>query len=74
VDAGFPKRSCTTKDHDPEKWMPVFRKDHAPLKIMIRKKPAPDPIGDGCRFSEKIMRRSQYPFAHSREGGNPAFP
>jgi hypothetical protein len=20
-------------EHDPEKWMPVFRKDHAPLRI-----------------------------------------
>jgi hypothetical protein len=20
-------------EHDPEKWIPVFRKDHAPLKI-----------------------------------------
>jgi len=22
----------TTLEHDPEKWMPVFRKDHAPTK------------------------------------------
>jgi hypothetical protein len=30
----FRKRSCATKDkHDPEKWTPVFRKDHAPPKI-----------------------------------------
>jgi hypothetical protein len=34
-------------EHDPEKWMPVFRTDHAPAKSMIRK--------SGCRFSEKIM-------------------
>jgi hypothetical protein len=36
-------------EHDPEKWTPVFRKDHAPAKIygMIRK--------SGYRFSEKIM-------------------
>jgi hypothetical protein len=33
--------------HDPEKWKPVFRKDHAPLSSMIRK--------SGNRFSAKIM-------------------
>jgi hypothetical protein len=36
-------------EHDPEKWTPVFRKDHAPGKLsMIRK--------SGYRFSERIMR------------------
>jgi hypothetical protein len=34
-------------EHDPEKWEPVFRKDHAPAKSMILK--------SGNRFSEKIM-------------------
>jgi hypothetical protein len=34
--------------HDPEKWKPVFRQDHAPPKCMIRK--------SGNRFSDKIMR------------------
>jgi hypothetical protein len=31
VEAGFPIRSCSTKEHDPEKGKPVFRQDHAPL-------------------------------------------
>jgi hypothetical protein len=50
VDAGFPTRSCTAKNaYDPEKWTPVFRQDHAPLKmLMIRK--------SGGRFSDKIMQ------------------
>jgi hypothetical protein len=43
--------------HDPEKWEPVFGKDHAREKAMIPKKPAPDLIGGGNRFSEKIMRK-----------------
>jgi hypothetical protein len=36
-------------EHDPEKWKPVFRKDHAQTRIqsMIRK--------NESRFSEKIM-------------------
>ncbi|HEY4863407.1 MAG TPA: hypothetical protein VIH65_04775, partial [Xanthobacteraceae bacterium] len=42
-------------EHDPEKWEPVFRKDHAPVKSMILKKPAPDLIRGGNCFSEKIM-------------------
>src|SRR5205814_9119953 len=30
---GFPKRSCSNeREHDPEKWVPVFRKDHAQTK------------------------------------------
>jgi hypothetical protein len=37
VGTGFPKRSCSGKKHDPEKWVAVFRKDHAPAKSMIRK-------------------------------------
>jgi hypothetical protein len=77
VETGFPKRSCSIKTperqsilskttslwaHDPEKWKPVFRKDHAQSKCqsdsrfylkqlrsgrMIRK--------SGNRFSAKIM-------------------
>jgi hypothetical protein len=56
------------QEHDPEKWRPVFRKDHAPTKIsMIRKSGgrfsekdhAPTKISmirkSGRRFSEKIM-------------------
>jgi len=35
------------KKHDPEKWEPVFREDHARTKSMIRK--------SGNRFSERIM-------------------
>jgi len=34
-------------EHDPEKWEPVFGKDHAPTKGMIPK--------SENRFSEKIM-------------------
>jgi hypothetical protein len=34
-------------EHDPEKWLPVFGKDHASTKSMIPK--------SGYRFSEKIM-------------------
>jgi hypothetical protein len=46
-------------EHDPEKWKPVFGKDHAPEKGMIPKKPAPDSIRGGNRFSEKIMLRKK---------------
>jgi hypothetical protein len=35
------------QEHDPEKWAPVFGKDHAQTKSMIPK--------SGYRFSEKIM-------------------
>src|SRR5262249_49992628 len=48
--------------HDPEKWVPVFRKDHAPLKIqsMIRK--------CGYRSSEKIMpRQDRGPSRHAAD-------
>jgi len=27
-----PEKACLGLEHDPEKWMPVFRKDHAPTK------------------------------------------
>jgi len=37
-------------EHDPEKWIPVFGKDHA-QKRMIPK--------SGYRFSEKIMLKQQ---------------
>ena len=30
VETGFPTRSAPTEVHDPEKWKPVFRQDHAP--------------------------------------------
>src|SRR6202030_4423004 len=58
--AGHRRRSLK---HDPEKacpgldpgWRPVFGKDHASAKSMIPKKPAPDLIRGGNRFSEKIM-------------------
>jgi hypothetical protein len=36
--------------HDPEKWKPVFGKDHAPGKTYMIPK-------SGSRVSEKIMRR-----------------
>jgi hypothetical protein len=58
--------------HDPEKWEPVFGKDHAREKSTIPKKPVLDLIGDGNRFpafakpasagegrSEKIMRKEK---------------
>jgi hypothetical protein len=52
---GFPRGSCSKKEaeNDPEKWEPVFRKDHAQKKkqSMIRK--------SGNRFSEKIMLRKR---------------
>jgi len=40
-------------EQDPEKWIPVFRKDHAQTErqSMIRK--------SGCRFSEKIMLKQK---------------
>src|SRR6202035_166526 len=38
VETSFRKRSCSTKGkHDPEKWKPVFGKDHAPLKTASEK-------------------------------------
>jgi hypothetical protein len=37
--------------HDPEKWIPVFGKDHAQTISMIPK--------SGYRFSEKIMLKQQ---------------
>jgi hypothetical protein len=46
-------------EHDPEKWEPVFGKDHALVKSMIPKKPAPDLIRGGNRFSEKIMLKQK---------------
>jgi hypothetical protein len=50
---GFPRGSCSKKEAepDPEKWEPVFRKDHAQKKkqSMIWK--------SGNRFSDKIMLR-----------------
>jgi hypothetical protein len=37
-------------EHDPEKWDPVFGKDHAPMN-----RHDPEKVGPG--FSEKIMRQ-----------------
>jgi hypothetical protein len=37
--------------HDPEKWAPVFGKDHAQARSMIPK--------SGHRFSEKIMLKQE---------------
>jgi hypothetical protein len=69
--------ACDALDHDPEKWRPVFRKDHAPpksvmeagfpkrscsTKSMIRK--------SGGRFSEKIMLHQK----HDPEKWRPVFP
>jgi hypothetical protein len=31
--AAMSRRISPTLEHDPEKWIPVFRKDHAPPKI-----------------------------------------
>jgi hypothetical protein len=47
--------------HDPEKWKPVFRKDHAPPKCMIRK--------SGSRFSEKSCTTKM----HDPEKWKPVF-
>jgi hypothetical protein len=32
VGTGCPKRSCSNKKQDPEKWEPVFQKDHSQTK------------------------------------------
>jgi hypothetical protein len=53
------RRLRRTLEHDPEKWIPVFGKDHAPPESMIPKKPAPDLIRGGYRFSEKIMLQQE---------------
>jgi hypothetical protein len=52
VDTGFRKRSCSNNklEHDPEKWMPVFGKDHAPTiierhRITVARNIAPTSIG-----------------------------
>ena len=37
--------------HDPEKWVPVFGRDHAPQRSVIPK--------SGNRFSEKITRKQE---------------
>jgi hypothetical protein len=47
VETGFRNRSCSNKQHDPEKWEPVFGTDHARTNSMIPK--------SGNRFSEQIM-------------------
>jgi hypothetical protein len=53
VETGFRKRSCSDKElHDPEKWKPVFGKDHAPTKSCVIPK-------SGNRFSEKITRNQE---------------
>jgi hypothetical protein len=54
VETGFRKRSCSNKEHDPEKWKPVFGKDHAQTKSMIPK--------SGNRFSEKDHAQKKLDF------------
>jgi hypothetical protein len=49
VAPGFRKRSCAN-EHDPEKWHPVFGKDHAQMSMIAK---------SGTRFSEKIMRKDR---------------
>ena len=49
----FSEKIMRRETHDPEKWEPVFGKDHAPGKRMIPK--------SGNRFSEKIMRQKTAP-------------
>jgi hypothetical protein len=36
ADYGLPWRRQVPNEHDPEKWIPVFGKDHAQLKIKAR--------------------------------------
>jgi hypothetical protein len=46
--------------HDPEKWGPVFRKDHAPTK-----KPDPDPIQfDRIMVKDAGLSAGSDPAAH----------
>jgi hypothetical protein len=81
VGTGFRKRSCSDNklerdddskkshpapEHDPEKWVPVFGKDHAPTtswsgmtirrKVISLQSMIPK---SGYRFSEKIMLQQQ---------------
>jgi hypothetical protein len=46
---------CTNPhaQHDPEKWVPAFRKDHAPPKISPRRN-APWPLA-GIHFKPKAV-------------------
>jgi hypothetical protein len=46
------KITLKEQEHDPEKWVPVFRKDPAQMsKSMIRK--------SGYRFSEKTLLKQE---------------
>jgi hypothetical protein len=72
----FSLRRAEGIEHDPEKWEPVFGKDHAPAKEHdpekwepvfgkdhAPKKPAPDLIRGRNRFSEKIMLQQNVMYA-----------
>src|SRR5262245_31846097 len=54
----------TNAEHDPEKWMPVFGKDHAQNKKLERdddsKKshPAPERVANPCRWGKPARRRA----------------
>jgi hypothetical protein len=50
-DTSFPDGSRSNNKRDPEKWIPLFRADHAQTTSVIRK--------SGYRFSEKITRKQQ---------------
>jgi hypothetical protein len=50
------------REHDPQKWKPLFRRDHAPLKMPERQSVQFEAIGvesmirkSGSRFSDEIM-------------------
>jgi uncharacterized protein len=50
-------------EHDPEKWKPVFRKDHAPLKISgeIKEKRAVMDLDQRiAELTQKMLRRKLY--------------
>jgi hypothetical protein len=62
-------------EHDPEKWMPVFRKDHAPAKKLDH-----DPEMAGHRkrpCSAKMLERQSYEaigaLEHDPEKWTPVF-
>jgi large subunit ribosomal protein L35 len=48
ADQGLPWRRRSAQEHDPEKWIPVFGKDHAQMQI-------------STRITHAIVHRSQAP-------------
>jgi hypothetical protein len=46
--ADIPMHPAFLLVHDPEKWLPVFRKDHAPNQSMIRK------VASGFRLTSSV--------------------